>query len=118
MHVNARSTCGPGYLLRLEATVCTHTVHSNVSPWVPRPQVLGSPVPGSRVLRSTEYSVSRLLAYTVHGEFPLKNRSEGTQPHRHTKCHTRAASTLVPKIVVSDVPPFRSGPNEGKSCMK
>jgi len=31
---------------------------------------------------------------------------EGTQPHRHTKCPTRAAGTLVPKIVVSDAPPF------------
>jgi len=46
------STCGPGNLPRLEATICTHTVHSNVSPWVPRPQVLVSPVPRSRVLGS------------------------------------------------------------------
>jgi len=32
---------GLGYSLRLEATVCTCTVHPNLGPWVPGPLVLG-----------------------------------------------------------------------------
>jgi len=40
---------GPGYLLRLKATICTRTVHANLGPWVPGPWVPGPQIPGPRV---------------------------------------------------------------------